>query len=106
MAVLISGTTPTISIKFKTIPVGVIAVAYLVFKVGSRNIFEKSLSEAVVTEEEISWTLSQEESLEIGKLCRSAKVDVVCDWRTTDGTRGRSVVVPFVIERSGKDVVI
>lgn len=103
--VLIRGTTPTFEITFNTVDVNDITVAYLVFKSGTVTVLEKDLTTATVGENSLAWTLSQGESFIVGKgLARH--IDVVCDWKLSDGTRGRSKVVPCVIELPGKNEVI
>lgn len=104
--VLVRGTTPTFEIIFNTVDVNDIVVAYLIFKSGTVTVLEKDLSTATVGEKSLTWTLSQEESFLVGKGNLARHVDVVCDWKLSDGTRGRSKVAPCVIELPGKNEVI
>ena len=53
---------------------------------GNEIVLTKTLSDAVVEDEVISWTLSQAESLSVGKGIRTAMLN----WLTADGTRGVS----------------
>lgn len=80
------GTTPTITYSFNIVNPSDIVVAYMTIKVAGEIIIQKDLNEAIVEETTISWTLSQDDTLEIGK--RHAKI--MLNWVTSDGTRGVS----------------
>lgn len=86
MTRIIIGTTPTITYKFKFVPVSSIVKAVLTIKERGVNIIEKTLSDATVGEDTLSWTLTQEETLAIG--VKSASI--MLNWLTADGTRGAS----------------
>lgn len=86
MTRIIIGTTPTIKYTFKVVPVSSITDAILTIKERGVNIIEKTLSDATVGEDTISWTLTQEETLAIG--VKSASI--MLNWLTADGTRGAS----------------
>ena len=101
--VVVKYTTPTIRITFPTIDTSTIAEAYLVFKYGGAAILTKPLSEAVVDEGVVSWTLSQTDT---GALPLYKTVRVYCDWKLTSGTRGRSKFAEFHIVEPGKEEVI
>lgn len=103
MGMLISGTTPTITFTFDEIDVSEITVAYLVIKSRGKTVIEKDLTEAAVEDKAISWTLAQADTL---LLKPSATCTVCCDWKTTDGTRGRSAVEEYKVEASGKSCEI
>ena len=83
---IIIGTTPTITYRFKVVDVSEITVAILTVKERGANIIEKTLSDATIGEDSLSWTLTQEESLSIG--ARTATM--MLNWVTEDGTRGAS----------------
>lgn len=86
MTKIIIGTTPTITYKFKVVDVSQITVAILTIKERGVNIIELNLSDATVGEDSLSWTLTQEETLQIGvKTCT-----MMLNWKTEDGTRGAS----------------
>ena len=86
MTKIIIGTTPTITYKFKVVDVSEITVAILTIKERGVNVIELNLSDATVGEDSLSWTLTQEETLQIGvKTCT-----MMLNWKTQDGTRGAS----------------
>ena len=86
MTKIIIGTTPTITYKFKVVDVADITVAILTIKERGVNIIELNLSDATIGEDSLSWTLTQEETLQIGvKTCT-----MMLNWKTEDGTRGAS----------------
>lgn len=103
MESIISGTTPTITFSFSEIQPSSIVAAYLVVKAYGRTLIEKDLEDATVLESSVSWRLTQEETL---RLRSSQKVDVGCDWKLSDGTRGRSTVETYTVEHSRKNEVI
>lgn len=84
---IIIGTTPTITYTFKIVPVSSIVKAVLTVKERGVNIIEKNLPDATVGENTLSWTLTQEETLQLGanKTCT-----MMLNWKTEDGTRGAS----------------
>lgn len=86
MTKIIIGTTPTITYRFKVVDVSEITVAILTIKERGVNIIEKTLSDATIGEDSLSWTLTQEETLSIG--ARTATM--MLNWVTEDGTRGAS----------------
>ena len=83
MASIIRGTTPTLKYTFNRIHISDIVAAYLSIK--SNEDIEKSLADATIGEDYISWTLSQEETLSFGD-----NVKVMVNWLLSDGTRGAS----------------
>lgn len=103
MAILIAGTTPTITIAFSTIDTDDIVEAYLCVKYGGTNLIEKDLDDATVATGSVAWKLTQAETL---AMPLGSSVMVMCDWKLDDGTRGRSKVVRCVVEESGKEEVI
>ena len=86
MKQIIIGTTPTIVYTFRTVPVSTITTAFFTVKRGGVEIIKKPLSEAVVGENTISWTLSQEDTLAIGVRL----VTMMINWVTADDVRGAS----------------
>ena len=86
MTKIIIGTTPTITYKFKVVDVADVTVAILTIKERGVNIIELNLSDAMVGEDSLSWTLTQEVTVQIGvKTCT-----MMLNWKTQDGTRGAS----------------
>lgn len=103
MAQIIRGTTPTLEFTFSDITVGNITTAILTAKQDSTIMIEKDLEAATRGEKSISWTLAQEDTLKL-KSGRSA--DIVCDWKTDGGIRGRSNLLKVDIGEPGKNEVI
>lgn len=89
MTKIIIGTTPTITYKFKVVDVTDIVIAILTIKERGTVIIEKDIEDAVIGEDTLSWTLTQQETLFIGmKTCA-----MMLNWKLADGTRGASDVV-------------
>ncbi len=86
MTKIIIGTTPTITYRFKIVDVSEITVAILTIKERGVNIIELNLSDATVGEDTLSWTLTQEETLQLG----GKTATMMLNWKTQDGTRGAS----------------
>ena len=86
MTEIIIGTTPTITYKFKIVSPTELEKAILTIKIAGQVILEKTLADAVVGEDSLSWTLTQQETLDIGT--RSGKM--MLNWLTNSGTRGAS----------------
>ena len=86
MTKIIIGTTPTITYKFKVVDVSEITVAILTIKERGINIIELNLSDATIGEDSLSWTLTQEETLQLG----AKTATMMLNWKTEDGTRGAS----------------
>lgn len=100
---IVRGTTPTIKFKFSSVRVADIVVAYLVLKTFEREIVERDKESAEIGDDYIAWTLTQEETL---RLNAGNTVKIFCDWKTADGTRGRSTIGRFDVEETGKTEVI
>ncbi len=86
MAKIIEATTPTATYRFKTVRPAELAKAIFTVKVNGEVIIEKTLADAVVGENTLKWTLTQEETLMIGTKTATA----MCNWILPDGTRGAS----------------
>ena len=84
------GTTPTIQVVFKTVDPASITNAILTFYTNQGTVVEKNLTAAVVGATSISWTLSQQETLDIQSSGRMP-LYVICNWLTSGGMRGVSV---------------
>ena len=96
------GTTPTIQMRYNAVDVGTIAEAYLTIRQEATGlILEKDLSDAVRDEDVLSWTLTQEETLQIRP---PYSVQIQCRYRLSDGTVGASqiyTVYPYQILKDG-----
>lgn len=103
MAQIIRGTTPTLEFTFSDITVGNITKAILTAKQNSTIMIEKDLEDATVGEKSISWTLDQDDTL---KLKSGRAAEIVCDWKTDSGVRGRSNQLKVDIGEPGKNEVI
>lgn len=102
MSNVIRATTPTIRYFFNTVSVADITKAYLTITKNDVVVIEKELSEAVVGEDYIAWTLTQNETLSIP----AGLVTSECNWLTSGGTRGSSGMRTISIEKNSKEVVI
>lgn len=84
MTRIIIGTTPTITYTFKVVPVDSIVTAVLTIKQRTGIVLEKTLADATVGTNTLSWTLTQAETLALGL----SGGTVMMNWVTADGTRG------------------
>lgn len=84
MTRIIIGTTPTITYTFKVVPVSSIVTAVLTIKQSTGIVLEKTLADATVGTNTLSWTLTQAETLALGMKDGT----VMMNWLTADGTRG------------------
>lgn len=76
--------------NYKTVDVSTIAAAWLTIKQGtSGTTISKNLASAIVGATSLSWTLTQEETLQIKD---KGNVEVQCRYRLQDGTTGGSPV--------------
>ena len=94
------GTTPTIIFNnFQVVKVGEFKEAVLTIKQGgmySRSVMiKRDLTTAEVTDTEIAWTLTQEETLGLDP---KAQAQVCMNFLTNTGLRGTSKVVNCYIE--------
>ncbi len=105
---IIRYTTPTIRFEFSEIEVADIAVAFLIIKQGGKVVIERDISSAAITdtqdEQSLSWKLTQQETKSLSDCLMSAVI--FCDWKLTDGTRGRSKICMVNVEDTGKQEVI
>lgn len=99
---IIRGTTPTIIFTFEQIKPEELAVAYLLIKQGETEVIRKELSEGLISEGSLLFTLSQEETLSLAE--ESAKICL--DWKTTAGVRGRSNIYDCSVRIPGIEGVI
>ena len=87
MIKIIQGTTPTIKYTFNTITTTEVTAAYLTVKQENEVIIKKDITAANFGAKDISWTLTQEETL---RLQTHTDATMLCNWKLTDGTRGTS----------------
>lgn len=102
MASVIRATTPTIKYTFNVISVSDIAAAYLTIRQDGEMIIERDLTSATVGNDYLSWTFTQQETLQMA----TGKVTLMLNWLTNDGTRGASEKSTVVIEGNYKNEVI
>lgn len=88
MVFIIIGTTPTITYKFKIVFPSDFRACILTIKCNGQILIEKTLADAEIGTDSVSWTLSQSETLSLGT--RVGKM--MCNWVTQDGTRGASEI--------------
>ena len=97
------GTTPTIRYRFKTIDPSKIVVAYFTLKQNKILMLEKDLSEAIVGENTLSWSLTQEETLALNP---KYSADFQCRYKTDDGSAFATREKDERVEDVQKDGVI
>ena len=81
---IVIGTTPTIKYTFHSVEPSDIVSAFLTFKQSGRVLLIKSLTDAEVGGDYISWRLSQEDTLTLG----IGDVEIVLNWLTNSDIRG------------------
>ena len=88
MTKIVIGTTPTIKYKFSIVDPSDFAEAILTIK-DSRKIekLRKTLDTATVGTDYVEWTLTQEETLNLGT---GSPLSMMLNWLTHGGTRGAS----------------
>lgn len=98
------GTTPTIEFTFRKVSARRISKAYFTFIQLNANLkIEKDLSSAMVSDDSISWRLTQEETLSLKAAYRAS---VQCRWVLSDGTVGSSDIYPVAIKDVLKEGLI
>ena len=100
MTAIIRGTTPTFKKTFDIVDPSDITVAILTVR-GSKINIEKNLSDAVVGEDYIAWTLTQADSLSFGDT-----IGVMVNWKLQDGTRGATPEKVYTIKPNHKEIEI
>lgn len=103
MTAIIRGTTPTLKYTFNDVQVTNITTAYLTIKIDSEptHNIEKDLSTATVEAKAISWKLTQTETLSFGN-----NINVMLNWKMSDGTRGASEKTNILVSDNYKEVEI
>lgn len=102
MTEIIIGTTPTITYKFKIVSPSDFRACILTIKCNGQILIEKTLSDAEIGTDSVSWTLTQSETLSLGT--KTAKM--MCNWVTRDGTRGASAETVILGVTNHKSEVI
>ena len=103
MTAIIRGTTPTLKYTFNDVQVTNITTAYLTIKIDNEptHNIEKDLSTATVEAKAISWKLTQTETLSFGN-----NINVMLNWKMSDGTRGASEKTSILVSDNYKEVEI
>lgn len=96
---IIRGTTPTIIYTFKEIKPSDISECYLLIKQNGNTVIERTLSDGEVSDTELRFTLSQADTLSLAM----DKAQIILDWKTQQGIRGRSAIVSFSVKQEGKN---
>lgn len=99
---IIRGTTPTITYEFKNIDVSDITVAYLTIKQANEILVEKTLADATVGEDSLSWELTQEDTLGL----QVGNASPMVNWKLSNGMRGASQRASIGILDNHKNEVI
>lgn len=97
---IIRGTTPTLIFTFSEIEPSDISVCYLLIKQYGQTVIEKTLADGVVSEDGLSFTLTQSDTL---ALSTTYSAQVLLDWKTSGGVRGRSNIYDCAVKVAGKD---
>ena len=100
MAVIVKGTTPTITYTFETVQLSDIHEAILSIK-GRAGTLAKDISTAEAGTKSLSWTLTQEETLAM-----SNYVSMMLNFVLNDGTRGASAQSKILVESNHINEVI
>ena len=103
MTAIIRGTTPTLKYTFNDVQVTNITTAYQTIKIDNEptHNIEKDLSTATVEAKAISWKLTQTETLSFGN-----NINVMLNWKMSDGTRGASEKTNILVSDNYKEVEI
>ena len=86
---IVAGTTPTITYSFSKVKPSDITVAVLTAKRRGAIVLEKTPATATVTDAAISWTLAQEETLDLGL----GEVEIMLNWIDSGGKRGVGKII-------------
>lgn len=86
---VIRGTTPKIRFTFRKIAISDIETAFLTIKQNNSKVIEKSLEDATIGEQYLTFPLSQEDTL---KLKANTTLKIQIRWKLFDGNAGASKV--------------
>ncbi len=81
---IILGTTPTILFEFRNVTPSEFVAAEMTIKGRGGILLTKTLSTAVIGNAQLSWKLSQQETINLGV----GTYKIMCNWLLVDGTRG------------------
>ena len=84
MITIALGTTPTILIKPKVVSPKDFVIADLTIKGRNNILLTRNIDTATIEDSQISWKLTQKETLALGV----GTYSIMCNWVTGDGTRG------------------
>ena len=96
MISIIRGTTPTIKYTFRIVNPSDIVTAVLTIKSRGTIAITKTLEDAIVGETDLSWTLTQEETLSL----TAGQARMMLNWVTSGGTRGASAETAINVEQN------
>ena len=100
---IIIATTPSFTCTFNVVDVANVVEAYLTFKCGNHVIIEKSLPDAEVGSNDLTWTLTQEETLSL----KPGICNVMLNFKLADGTtRGASNERSYMVKHNHIEEVI
>ena len=100
---IVRGTTPTIRYKFQVINPSRIVVAYFTMIQNKTQILERDLSDAIIGENTVGWTLSQEDTLSLNP---KQVVRFQCRYRTDDMSAFATITTEEKVYDVLKDGVI
>ena len=81
---IILGTTPTILFEFRNVTPSEFVAAVMTIKGRGDILLTKTLSTAVIGDTQLSWKLSQQETINLGV----GTYKIMCNWLLADGTCG------------------
>lgn len=81
---IILGTTPTILFEFRNVTPSEFVAAEMTIKGRGGILLTKTLSTAIIDEKQLSWKLSQQETINLGV----GMYKIMCNWLLADGTCG------------------
>ena len=89
MKKIVVGTTPKIMWKFSEVDVSNIVKATMTVVRYGKTLLTKDINSALITDNEITYNLSQTDTLKIG----AGSCEIMLNWVTSDGIRGTSEVL-------------
>ena len=101
MAIIVKGTTPTIIYKFKTIDVNTVTTAIYTIKKDDTIVLRKTLTDATIKGNALTWTLTQEETLSLD----GNGLTGMLNWKVGD-ERGVSKPMEIIIANNHIEEVI
>lgn len=89
MKKIVVGTTPKIRWKFSNVDVSDIVTATMTIVRYGKKLLTKEIDSAVISDSEIAYSLSQNDTLNIG----AGPCEMMLNWVTSDGIRGTSEIL-------------